>query len=163
MNTSDHSLNRRLRDLPLLDPPPALWRSIEGELDRRQTGRRQRRWAIVSSAMAAAVVVAVAVGLIQQPEIQPPAWPGNDPALVQARQVSALLEAQLRQQHHGAVSTSAVESLVWLESELGWLDVRLASDPKNLELWQRRTELLSEMNRLYGQNHWQSEMRLTNL
>jgi hypothetical protein len=163
MNTPDHALSHQLRELPPLDPPPALWRSIEGELDRQHSARRQRRWAIASSAVAAAIVLAVVVGLVQQPAIQPPAMPDSDPALVQARQVSALLEAQLRQQHYGAVNTSTVESLVWLESELGWLDARLASDPNNLELWQRRTELLGEMNRLYGQSHWQSEMRLTSL
>jgi hypothetical protein len=163
MNTSDRNLGEALNTLPPLDPPPALWRAIETEMDQRRTRRDHRRWTLISTSIAAVVVLAVVVGLIGQPAVQAPTPTESDPALIQARLVSAMLEAQLRQQHFGAVSTGAVEALVWLENELGWLDARLASDPNNLELWQRRTELLSEMNRLYGQNHWQSEMRLTSL
>lgn len=163
MNTHERPLTNQLNKLPPLDPPPALWRSIENELDQRQASQRHRRWTLISASMAAVIVLAVVIGLVRQPEIRIPAQADIDPALVEARQISALLEAQLRQQHFGAVNTASVESLVWLENELGWLDMRLASDPNNLELWQRRSELLSEMNRLYGQSSWQAQMRLTSL
>lgn len=163
MNTSDRNASEALKALPALDPPPALWRAIETELDQQQTGRRHRRWRLISTSIAAAVVLAVVVGLVHQPEFQPSTQGGSDSALVQARQVSALLEAQLRQQSLSAVNTSSVESLVWLENELGWLDMRLASNPNDLELWQRRAELLGEMNQLYGQNSWQAQMHQTRL
>jgi hypothetical protein len=86
-----------------------------------------------------------------------------DPALVQARQRSALLEAQLRQNALRAVNVSAMDRLLYLESELGWLDTRLASQPNDLSLWQERIELLGEMNRQYDLSNWQSDVRLTRL
>jgi hypothetical protein len=163
MNNPDRNTGKSLNALPPLDPPPALWRAIETELDQQQTSRRHRRWTLISTSIAAAIVLAVVVGLVRQPDIQPAAQAGSDSTLVQARQVSALLEAQLRQQSLSAVSTSSVESLVWLEQELGWLDMRLATNPNDLELWQRRAELLGEMNQLYGQNSWQAQMLQTRL
>lgn len=163
MNTSDPHFGKSLNALPPLDPPPALWRAIETELDQQQTSRRHRRWALMSSSIAAVVVLAVVVSLVRQPDIQPPAQPGSESALVQARQISALLEAQLRQQSLSAVNTSSVESLVWLENELGWLDMRLASNPNDLQLWQRRAELLGEMNQIYGRGSWQAQMHQTRL
>ena len=70
-----------------------------------------------------------------------------------------MLEASLRRQNLGAVNTASVESLVWLENELGWLDTRLASNPNDLDLWQQRNQLLEEMNQLYGRNSWQAQMQ----
>jgi anti-sigma-K factor RskA len=152
-----------LHTLPTLGPPPALWPAIRSDLDRHQLNRRFRHWAQASMAVAAVAVLAVVTVLIYHPDHSTDIVLADDPALVQARQLSAAMEAQLRQQHLGAVSTASVETLVWLENELGWLDTRLASNPNDIELWQRRAWLLSEMNRLYGLNSWQAQMQLTNL
>jgi hypothetical protein len=83
--------------------------------------------------------------------------------LVQIRRLSAALESSLRDKRQGAVSTLALEELVLMENELGWLDMRLGSQPGDLELWQRRVEILGDMNRLYSRNHWQNQIRLTSL
>ncbi len=155
-----------LNSLPPLDPPPALWASIRSELDQRQTARRHRRGIFFASAVAAVAVLAVVINLVHQPDLSPGpestsivAMSADESALIQARQVSALLEASLRRQNLGAVNTASVESLVWLENELGWLDTRLASNPNDLDLWQQRNQLLDEMNRLYGRNSWQAQMQ----
>ncbi|AKS40662.1 hypothetical protein [Wenzhouxiangella marina] len=169
MNTSD-SRQERLAgfdELPMIDPPPALWSAIRTELDQRAASRRHRRLGWISSGLAAAAVLVVLLGVLNSPELPMPASgepmvaDATDPALVQARQISALLESRLRQQNMGAINTSSVERLVYVENELHWLDIRLASQPDNLDLWQRRVELLDEMNRLYGRNNWQTEMQLT--
>ena len=162
----DHQ--RKFEDLPPLEPPPALWSAIRSELDQRGRARRLRLGGWLASAAAAVAVLVVVVHLVQFPDpatdtdaMTPAVADANDSSLIQVRQLSALLEARLRQQHFSAVSSGSVESLVWLENELTWLDFRLASQPDDLELWQRRTELLAEMNRLYEYDNWQSQMRLT--
>lgn len=160
--------HRKFENLPPLDPPPALWSAIRSELDQRARARRLRRTGWLASAAAAVAVMAFMVHLMPFPNpVTEPAVTESvvaetgEPALIQIRQLSALLEARLRQQHFSAVSSGSLESLVWLENELTWLDIRLASQPDDLELWQRRTELLAEMNRLYQHDNWQSQMRLT--
>ena len=159
---------RKLEDLPPLDPPPALWSAIRSELDQRGRARRLRRSGWLASAAAAVAVIVVVAYLVQLPDpatdpaaSAPAVADVNDSSLIQLRQLSALLEARLRQQHLNAVSSGSMESLIWLENELTWLDIRLASQPDNIDLWQRRTELLAEMNRLYEHDNWQSQMRLT--
>lgn len=156
------------KHLPPLDPPPALWSAIRSELDQRSRARRLRRTGWVASAAAAVAVLAIVINLVHLPDrATPPAATettiadSGDPSLTQIRQLSAVLEARLRQQHFSAVNSASVESLVWLENELAWLDIRLASDPNDLELWQRRTELLAEMNHLYERSNWQAQMQLT--
>jgi hypothetical protein len=157
-----------LQALPQLSPPPALWSAVCDQMDRQALARRSRHRGWMVSGLAAALALAVGIGVFNSPSMPPSALEtaSSTPAsteLIQVRQLSALLEASLRQQQVGAVSTGALESLVYLENELGWLDIRLASRPGDLELWQRRIELLDEMNRLYGRNHWQTQMKLTSL
>lgn len=157
-----------LQALPQLSPPPALWAAVRDQMGQQARARRFRRKGWMISGLAAALALAVGIGVFNTPSTPPPApeTASSTPAgteLIQVRQLSALLEARLRQQQVGAVSTGALESLVYLENELGWLDIRLASQPGDLELWQRRVELLDEMNRLYSRNHWQTQMKLTSL
>ncbi|MFU8831388.1 MAG: hypothetical protein ACNA7J_04440 [Wenzhouxiangella sp.] len=162
-----HDDTNSLKNLPQLDPPAALWPAVRASLERRRLNRRFRRWTQVSMAVAAVAVLAVVVVLVQQPDRQSDsstdALVVNDSALIQARQLSAAMEAQLRQQYLGAVSSASVESLVWLENELGWLDTRLTSQPDDIELWHRRAWLLAEMNRLYQRDSWQAQLQLTSL
>ena len=175
----DPMLSDALQELPSHSPPPALWSSIRAELDQRQQARRQRRSTWISSSVAAAAVLAVLLALVQQPDLAPTpelrpmvesgetesgqTMPSADSKLIQARQLSALLESQLRQNTLGAVNAASMDSLLYLENELGWLDIRLASQPDDLDLWQKRIELLSEMNRQYGQNSWQNDVRFTSI
>ncbi len=164
----DEALGTALKALPPATPPPALWSAVRTELDQRQHARRQRRFAWISSGVAAAAVLMVLVSVVDTPEMVTTLDPAAaitsvDSSLIQARQLSALLESQLRQHTLGAVSASSVESLLYLENELGWLDTRLASQPDDLALWQKRIELLGEMNRQYGRNDWQNEVRLTSI
>ena len=164
----DQALGQALNELPSATPPPALWSAVRTELDQRRHARRQRRFTWASASVAAAAVLAVAINLMPDPAVTPTFEPGTataslDPALVQARQLSALLEAQLRQNTLRAVNASSMDRLLYLENELGWLDTRLASQPNDLSLWQRRIDLLGEMNRQYSLGDWQNDVRLTRL
>ncbi len=158
----------RLDRLPALDPPPALWSSIRSELDQRALDRRHKNRGWLAAGLAAVLLLSVSIGLLDDRKSKGAPGPGSaaslppeDPQLVQARRLSAALEAGLRRSQHSSVSSGSVESLVWLENELGWLDMRLANQPDSLALWQRRIELLGEMNRLYSRNDWQTQMQLT--
>ena len=157
-----------LNSLPPLDPPPALWASIRSELDQRQTARRHRRRTFIASAVAAVAVLAVVINLVQLPEPGPlldgggdtVAMSANESDLIQARQISALLEASLRRQNLGAGQHRlGRESGLAGERAGAWLDTRLASNPNDLDLWQQRNQLLEEMNQLYGRNSWQAQMQ----
>jgi len=164
----DLALGQVLNELPSMTPPPALWSAVRTELDQRKHARRQRRFTWISASMAAAAVLAVVINVLPDPAITPAFEPEQamasvDRELVQARQLSALLESQLRQNTLGAINASSMDRLLYLENELGWLDTRLASQPNDLSLWQQRIELLGEMNRQYGLDDWQNDVRLTSL
>lgn len=164
----DPALSRALSELPPSAPPPALWSAVRTDMDQRRRARRQRRFTWVSTGAAAAAVLAVAINLMTNPAVTQSAETGSataslDPELVQARQRSALLEAQLRQNTVGRINALSMDRLLYLENELGWLDTRLASQPNDLSLWQQRIELLGEMNRQYGIDDWQQDVRLTGL
>jgi len=150
-----------LRTLPPLEPPPALWAAVRTELDHRLRQRRQhRRLQRLGAFGAIAAMVLVAV-LLRPVEELVDGFQQNEQTLIETRQLSALLEAQIRRHAAGTVSAESVERLVWLENELGWLDTRLAANPDNSELWLQRTRLLVEMNQIYSNDNWQSQMRLT--
>jgi len=161
------ALGQALNDLPLETPPPALWSAVQTELDQRKYARRQRRFTWISASAVAALLL-VAINLMPDPTASPSFVPDTATAslaaeLIQARQLSALLEAQLRQNTLRAINASSMDRLLYLENELGWLDTRLASQPNDLSLWQRRIDLLGEMNRQYGLGDWQHDVRLTRL
>ena len=169
MKPSDnHSPIAELSALPPASAPPQLWAAIRDELDTNAHSRARSRLTWIGSGLAAGLALVVGLTLFQpasdsvpMPEIaQESSLPGE---LVQVRRLSAALETSLREKQQGAVSTLALEELVLMENELGWLDMRLASQPGDLELWQRRVEILGDMNRLYSRNHWQNRIRLTSL
>lgn len=147
--------------LPPLEPPPALWAAVRTELDQRQGQRVQRRRIRRLGAVAAIAALVVVVVLLRPITETADIGESSDQALIETRQLSALLEAQIRQHAAGTVSAESVEQLVWLENEMAWLDTRLAANPDNSELWLQRARLLVEMNRIYSRNDWQSQMRLT--
>jgi len=157
-----------LADLPALEPPAALWSAIRADLDQRRRARRQRLHGWIGSALAASLLVGV---ILAPPDLNPDrpppaeafATPDEQPGLNQARQLSALLESGLRERHWRPLNAASVERLVWLESELGWLDARLHDQPGSLDLWRQRIELLGEMNRLYADKYWQADVLNTSL
>jgi hypothetical protein len=166
--TSDVAAIAELRGLEPIPAPPALWSAIASDLDQRAQSRARKRWAWMGSALAASLALVVALAVFQpsmdETRISSVAQaPNSSSELDQIRRLSAALEANLRDQQQGRVSTQALEDLVLMENELGWLDMRLAGQPGDLELWQRRVEILGDMNQLYSQNHWQNQMRLTSL
>lgn len=147
-----------------MDPPEDLWPAIAGELDRRGRHRLVRR---ISALAAAVAVVVLATVLVELPA--PPSGPGEEavPAgevtLADLRATSARLESRLTDQRQSVVDGMALESLLWLEAELAWLDEQLADSPADRELWRQRIELLVELNRRYADGDWQRDMLLASV
>lgn len=147
-----------LRNLPTPEAPDDLWPAIAAELE--QAPARQAR-PYVSIAVAAALVVAVAsIALHSVPDNPTTTTTAANPELLQARAASARLEQVLRGQRDGMLDATSVESLAWMEQELGWLDVQLADSPSDTRLWQQRANLLAEMASQYQRNNWQTEIQL---
>ena len=69
--------------------------------------------------------------------VTPSPCSANKSDLIQARQISALLEASLRSQNLDAVTPPRRESGLAGENG-GWLDYPAGSNPNDLDLWQQR-------------------------
>lgn len=150
-------------------PPDDLWSAIAGELDRRKKHRFVRR---VSALAAMVTVVVLATVLVDAPT--PPV--GEEPiasapaesasselTLADLRAASARLESRLSDQRQRAVGGMELESLLWLEAELAWLDEQLADTPADRELWRQRVVLLQELNRRYADGDWRRDMLLASV
>ena len=87
---------------------------------------------------------------------------GCEEALAGARRppVALVVVEHLAQQRDGLLDATSVESLAWMEQELGWLDMQLADSPSDTRLWQQRANLLAEMASQYQRNNWQTELQL---
>jgi len=138
-------------------PPADLWPAIAGELDRRRKQRFARR---MFGAAAVFLLAALAVLVTQVPQVatddQPPAAQSLRLDDLQAR--SAQLEEALAFYRSGVVESDSLESLVWLEVELAWLDSQLAGAPEDSHLWRERVELLEELGRRYASEHWGNDI-----
>lgn len=161
----------KLRNLPDPAPPQGLWSAIAENLDTagRDEPTRDPRPALLAgawlpAAVAASLLVAVLVMLIASPLGTAPDRSTDrseaPSALAQARSESAGLEKLLRHQRDGVLDASSVESLAWMETELGWLDLQLADSPADTGLWQQRVELLEQMAQQYERNSWQARIQL---
>lgn len=133
-----------LRQLPSLEAAPGLWSAIEPQLQPPD----RWRWRVWTPAIAAALALAVALSVLMrapvpEPEFSPEAVAASP--LQIAMDQSAALESELRARQQGSVSASALEYLLLLETELAWVDLRLAEGPEDLALWQQRGELLAAM------------------
>ena len=156
--------------MPDSAPPDDLWPAITGELDRR--GRR--RFVQRLSALAAMVtVVVLATVLLDAPPGPGPGY-GPDPVagqgagasevtLAELRAQSAVLEASLSRQRQRVVDGAGLESLIWLETELAWLDEQIMDDPDDRGLWRERVGLLIELNRRYAEGDWQQGILLASV
>lgn len=147
-----------LRNLPAPAPPEGLWQSIETALDDAPRGRARRH--LPAAVAASLALVMVSLQLPNPPDDSPMPSTAPNAELQLARAASARLEQVLRHQRDGVLEASAVESLAWMEYELGWLDMQLAEQPGDVELWRQRAGLLERMNRTYQQNDWRAEVRL---
>jgi hypothetical protein len=146
-------------------PPDDLWPAIAGELDRR----KRRRFTQRLSALAAMVTVVVLATVL----VDAPAPPAADPTvdagapaevtLAELRATSAWLEDRLSAQRQRPVGGQELESLMWLEAELAWLDEQLADAPRDQELWRQRVVLLNELNQRYAGGDWRREMLLASV
>lgn len=145
-------------------PPESLWPAIAGELDRRGRHRFVRR---VSALAATVTVVVLATVLVELPA--PPPGAGEETVsvgevtLADLRATSARLESRLSDQRQRVVGGMELESLLWLEAELAWLDEQLADTPADRELWRQRIELLAELNRRYADGDWRRDMLLASV
>lgn len=145
-------------------PPEQLWLAIAGELDRQERHRYVRR------AFAAAAMVTVVVLASVMIDVPAPPSGANNPVAAPAeltlnelRAISARLETRLGDQRQSVVDGVDLESLLWLESELAWLDEQLADAPADTDLWRQRILLLQELNRRYAEGDWQRELLLASV
>ena len=146
-------------------PPDDLWPAIAGELDRRRRHRFTQRLSALA-AMVAVVVLATVLVDAPSPPIGEPTPDAGAPAevtLAELRATSAWLEDRLSSQRQRPVDGRELESLMWLEAELAWLDEQLADAPQDRELWRQRVALLDELNRRYAGGDWRREMLLASV
>ncbi|MEE4304681.1 MAG: hypothetical protein V2J19_11045 [Wenzhouxiangella sp.] len=145
-------------------PPGDLWPAIAGELDRRRRHRFVRR---VSALAAMVTVVVLASVFVQMPAPTPaPGEASSSPepwTLAELRAASSRLESRLADHRQRPVGGLELESLLWLEAELAWLDEQLADSPADRDLWRQRVELLAELNRRYADGDWRREMLLASV
>ena len=108
----------------------------------------------------AALLAVAAVLLVLMPEPEDPGAPGIAAATPTeiAMSQSARLESELRYWQEQAVTAANLNSLALLETELAWLDLRLAQRPDDAGLWNQRGGLLAEMILRYAEadelNDW---------
>lgn len=150
--------------LPSPRPPESLWSAIAGELDWRRRRRHTARFSALAAMLAVIVVASVVVEMPAPPngtsgETARPAQMG----LAELRATSARLESRLADRRRGVVDSMELESLLWLEAELSWLDEQLTDAPADPELWRQRILLLSELNRRYAEGDWRHEMLLAGI
>ena len=146
MNQDPLNLSR----LPPLYPPADLWPAIQQQIKTPRRSSRPRWMPALAAALALGVIFSVLMHAPQPtPEIAPD--PIRPSAILTAMTQSANLEAALRERQQGGVSTEVLEHLLLLETELFWVDTRLAERPENLALWQERSELLAAMVLSYAE------------
>ncbi|NEZ04832.1 hypothetical protein G4Y73_11785 [Wenzhouxiangella sp. XN201] len=145
-------------------PPEDLWPAIAEDLDRRGKQRFLRRFSAVAAMVA---VVVLATVMVEMPA--PPA-PGDGPTaqpagvtLADLQATSAQLESRLADQRQSVVEGIELEALLWLETELAWLDEQLADSPADRDLWRQRIVLLQELNRRYAEGDWRHDLLLASV
>lgn len=144
-------------------PPDDLWPAIAGDLDRRRRGRIARRISALAATITVVVLAAVMVEMPPPPDDDGPGASVAGVTLADLRAASARLESRLSDRRRSVVDGIELESLMWLEAELAWLDEQLADAPADAGLWRQRIELLQELNRRYDGSDWRREMMLASV
>jgi len=173
-----------LQGLPQVPPPRDGWPAIEAALRRDHGRRRLGRYA--AAALAAAAVVALALGLVvqkpfsggagdtpqrtlQQAQLAAEASGAADPATgtpAPAERLDSLialsqqLESRLRRIRGGIGDLPATQLVyqVELEDLVVQVDEELSMQPDSVPLWNQRVSLLMDLERLY-QNSLRREYR----
>lgn len=152
--------------MPDAAPPDDLWPAIAGALDRSKRRRLTQRLSALAAMVTVVVLATVLVETPTPPQGEPTVAEAGGPAevtLADLRAASAWLENRLSVQRQRPVGGLEVESLMWLEAELAWLDEQLADAPQDRDLWQQRVALLTELNQRYAGGDWRREMLLASV
>ncbi|MGK7295148.1 MAG: hypothetical protein ACNS61_04855 [Candidatus Wenzhouxiangella sp. M2_3B_020] len=149
-----------LRNLPPRSAPEGLWTEIESRLEAPRPARRRTGSLVAAAALVAAVAVAAIVGYA--PSNGPLAGRngGDGLLLASARQASMQLERELFANRTNVLAAGDAVELAWLESELRLTDELLTEQPRDLDLWIKRNEVLQAMARRYDTSDWHSQVRL---
>lgn len=158
-----------LSSLPQIAPPVDGWPEIKAALiqDQQNQHQQKRRFTrFAGSALAAAAVVTLAIGLfIHQPEsnlaVAPTASPmasaaGSAQPLESLISLSQQMENRVRtfRTEIGGMPTNSLVYQVELEDLIAQVDNELSIQPDSVELWSQRVNLLLDLSRLY-----QNELR----
>jgi len=152
-----------LGSLPMVTPPSDDWPSIRSALLKDQRRKRFARYS--GSALAAAAVLTLAVGLfIHQPN--PALAPAGVPqTLDSVIALSQQLEARVRtiRSEVGGMPTDSLVYQVELEDMIAQVDGELSMRPDSLELWSQRVNLLLDLSRLYQNQLRRDYLRMASL
>lgn len=163
-----------LGQLPLLDPEQDGWPEIRQALEEHARARRHRKRAGGWLAAAAGVILALGV-VIQQtrstPQIppdlaqSPPATDAGQSASFESRDtvheliaMSQTLEQRLRglRAESGALPAQSAIYIAELEDMIVRVDGELSLNPKSVDLWGQRVNLLLDLELIF-QHHWERE------
>ena len=151
-----------LRSLPMAEPPEDGWPAIQQALleDRKKSRQRKRFAAIGTLATAALVVLAVSLvwrlpGVEQVPEtvetVQTDVVPSEADILDSLVRLSQQLEGQVqaKRKQLGSINGDALVYQVEMQDLIALVDEELSQDPRSIELWSQRVNLLLDVNQLY--------------
>lgn len=148
-----------LGELPLLEPGHDGWAQIQARLSADRQGRRRMR---IGAGLAIAASLVLALGVV----LRQPSTPINGPAPAQTAQMDQATEAaplqdliamsqileqrlrQLRDQTSSMPSESAV-FVAELEDLVARVDGQLSAQPKSLDLWTQRVNLMLDLEYLF--------------
>ena len=137
--------------LPQMDPPTNLWPAIDAGLDAPARGG-MFRWA---SAASIAVVLIIAVFVMQQPGEQMPVGPvqSGDPShLDRLVTVSQKMETRLSDSRAGSgmMNTDQAGTIAEFEDLIAFIDQQLSDEPESVDLWFQRVSLMSDLLNVYA-------------
>ncbi len=159
-----------LRDLAAIEPGYDGWAQIEAALREQQAGKRKWRIAGAWLAVAAGLVLAISLALLNT-QSGTPASPtadglatsaGDSASIILADNIDALIGmsqsmeeqiARLRQQTSSMPAKSAIY-VAELEDLIAQVDTSLSLTPDSLDLWGQRVNLLLDLAQVY-QQQWQ--------
>jgi hypothetical protein len=154
-------VQQRMQSLPAIEPPAAAWQQIAGRIRSSEVPRRSR----VPWAIAAAIVVAVASGLVvrevRAPAVDPQSAQVRSPVVPEASAAVSLDQLVAQSQEldqmlqylpeRPAVERVALAATIdTIEARVQWLDQRLSydtdlDDVRATQLWRERVDLMDSL------------------
>jgi len=175
MTAQDHSKHSTsdpfgLSNLEAIEPGYDGWAQIETALRAHQTSKRNRQKTIGWLAIAASLVLAVSLALINSENSMPVSVPSNGLATSTANSASVSLEdnvgaliglsqsmeeqvAKLRQETGSMPAESAIY-VAELEDLIAQVDNELSLAPDSIDLWGQRVNLMLDLAQIY-QQQWE--------